>query len=108
MPQYYNLSKYSDAEGIISIYTVTDELMIGYFSLFIILVVGIFITYIRLKKNDDPVNAIVLGSFYSLMLSMAIYFANIFYSGISKPGLYIFVPAVILVMASTVKWYNNR
>lgn len=108
MPQYYNLSKYSNLDNLMGVYAITDELMVGFYSLFLILVLGIWITYMRIKQNDSPTNAVVIGSFYSLMLAIALYVSQIFYSGMAKPGLYLFIPAVILVGASIVKWYNKR
>jgi len=108
MPQYYNLSLYSDAPSIIAMFSVTDTLMKGMFSLFLILVLGIFITMVRLKKNDEPVNAIMIGSFYSMLLSIILYVANTYYTGINKPGLYVFIPAIVLIATTVIKYYNNR
>ena len=107
MPQYYNMSKYSEIDNIMGIYAVTDTLMLGFFSLFLVIVLGSFITFVRLKRGDSTINSIVLGSFYSLMLATVLYASNVYYSGINKPGLYIFVPALILVGSSIVKYYNK-
>ena len=108
MVEYWNLSLYSTTDNIMDVYAATDTVMLGYFSLFLILVMGTWITYMRLKKGDSPTNSIVLGSFYALLLAIVLYVSQVYYSGILKPGLYVFVPAVILVTTSVVKWYNNR
>jgi ribonuclease PH len=108
MPQYYNLSKYSESDNIMGIYSATDTLMQGYFSLFLILVLGVWITYIRIQKDDSTLNAIITGSFYSLMLAIVLYASNVYYSGITSPGLYIFVPTIILVGCAVVKFYNKQ
>ena len=108
MPQYYNLSKYSSNVDIMGVYATTDALMKGMFSLFFIVILGTWITFMRIKRNDEPTDAIILGSFYSLMAAIVLYIAGVYYSGITKMGLYIFVPSIILVTASAVKWYNNR
>jgi hypothetical protein len=107
MPQLYNLSLYEDATNIIDYFIVTDLLLKGYFSLFLVLVVGLFIILTRIKRNDDPVDAIFLGSFFSMMLAIMLYAANIYYIGINKPGLYIFIPAIIFISTAITKYYNK-
>ena len=78
------------------------------FSLFLIAVFGILIVSIRLRKNDTPVNAVMLGSFYSFLLAVVLYISSVFYSGLTKPGLYVFVPAIVLIVTLIVKWYDKR
>ena len=108
MPLYYNLSLYDSSTNIMQLYAVTDTLMKGVFSMFLVVVFGILITAIRLKQNEEPVNAIMLGSFFSFMLSMILYVSSVFYSGIQKPGLYIFVPAIVFIVTVIVKYYDKR
>lgn len=108
MPQYYNLTKYSEAENIIEMYVVTDILMKGMFSLFLVVVLGVWITYMRMNRGDNVENAIILGSFYSFLFSLILYISQVIYSGSLKIGLFIFVPAIILIITSVVKWYSNR
>ena len=108
MVQYYNLSLFSEGTGMFSIYSVMDTLLIGYFSLFLVIVIGMFVAGMRMKKGDNTLNALMLGSFWSMMMALVLYVGNVFYSGITKPGLYIFVPAIIFIVTIAVTWYNNR
>lgn len=108
MPDYYNLSLYSTTENIIEIYAVTDVLMKGMFSLFLVTVLFVFILSMRMRKDEEINNALIISSFYSLMLALVLYASNVYYSGIAKPGLYLYIPALIIVTSSAVKWYSNR
>ena len=110
MPNYYNLTKYADAENIIQVMATTDELMSGMFSLFIVIVVFTFIFIVRNKReNGENINnTLIFSSFISLMMATTLYAANIYYNNILYPGLYMYVPAIILVGCSVVKYYNNR
>jgi len=107
MPTYYNLTGYENASNIIVVYAVTDEIMKGAFSLFLVAVFGIWITYMRIQRNDNTIDAIIFSSFFSLMLAISLYISNIMYSGMTSPGLYVFVPAIILISCSIFKIYNK-
>jgi hypothetical protein len=107
MPQYYNLTGIQGTSNIIEMYTQTDIIMQGYFSLFFVVVVGVLITLVRLKKEDTLRNSLITGSFFSLMLSLVFLAANVVSTGVAKPGLYVFVPAVILVITASSKWLNR-
>jgi len=108
MPQYFNLSLYSSSENLMSMYTATDTLMKGFFSLFLVVVIFMFIFVFRNKKGDELQDCLIISSFWSLMVSMILYTSQVFYTGMNKPGLYLFLPAIILVISAAVKWYNNR
>jgi len=108
MPQYYNLTKYSDGENLMEIYSITDGLMTGGFSLFLVVVVFTFMMMFRQKRGDDLNDSLIYSSFFTLMLSMVLYASEVFYSGMQKPGLYLFLPAIVLVLSAAIKWYNNR
>ena len=108
MPVYYNLSSYSSTEGLMDLFSVTDLLMKGIFSLFLVSVLGIWIIYQRLERGDSTNDAIITGSFYSFLLALILYASSVYGVGLIRPGLYMYIPMVILVVASSVKWYNNR
>jgi len=108
MPQYYNTSLYSDSTNLLAIYAVTDQLMKGMFSLFLISVLTIFIIIVRLKKDDTPLDAIMLGSFYGMLFSIILYVSSSFYTGMAKPGLYVFIPTIIFIATTVIKFYNKK
>jgi len=108
MPTYYNLTGYENATHIIAVFATTDEIMKGYFSLFLVLVLGIWMTYMRIQRNDEAIDAIIFSSFFSLMLGVALYVGNVMYSGMTSPGLYVFVPTIILIGSSAIKIYNKN
>ena len=109
MPEYWNMSLYSDTVGFIDIITSTDTIMKGIFSLFLILVLGIWIVWVRKDKGDSTNDALLLGSFYSFMLALVLYMSSVFLSSnLVRPGLYLYIPMIIIVITSVIKWYNKR
>jgi len=108
MVQYYNISLYGDAENIMEIWAVTDTIMKGMFSLFMILVLGVWIVYMRQRKGDQIEDSLIFASFITFLFALTLYIGQVLYSGILKLGLYVFVPVIILIAMSIVKYYNKR
>jgi hypothetical protein len=104
----YNLSLYEGAHSLMDMYAVTDTLMSGMFSMFLVMVFGVFVFYMRSGRDPDILNSLLFASFFSLMLSITLYVSNTMYSGLTKGGLYLYIPALILVIVSAIKYFKNR
>jgi hypothetical protein len=107
MVEYYNMSGYSETTDLVGVLATTDTILSGYFSLFLIVMVGIIIAYIRLTRNDTPTNSVLIASFFSLLFSIFLYISEIM-ANTPKVGLKIFLPAIILVVTSIIKWYETK
>lgn len=105
---YFNLSQYDDDETLIDFWGTTDTLLNGFFSLFLVMIVIVIPILLMIKTGKEPIDAIHLGALYGLLFSIFMYISQAMTSTITKPGLYIFVPAVIYSISLAVKWYNKR
>jgi hypothetical protein len=106
MPQYYNLTWFSQTNDIIGIYSTTDILLKGFFSLFLIFILCTFITMVRMRRGDNFNNALMLGSFFSMLFAGILYISGVFSVTINY-GLYIFVPSIIFITTVIIKFYKQ-
>lgn len=102
MPQYYNLSKFSDADGLMGTFRVTSDLMSGWLGVGIETVVFIVAVMLLMKNGEDANRSIFLASFYTLIVGIIFYLTKIVTN-----SLCIWVPALIYVITLALRWYNK-
>lgn len=102
MVEYYNLTKYSEADGVIGFIKVTSELSnywFGYSLILILFLVIVITTYLKTREVNSAFN---IGSLFTGLLG--IYF---YVTGIVISSLVIYIPTLIFVITVINKYYTK-
>jgi len=105
--QYYNLSLYESGDNIIDFYIITDVLLKGFFSLFMVMAVGVISTIVLIKYDHEPLKAIHLGSLYSLLFGIILLIGGMVSDYSQYSGRYVFIPALVYSVTLALIWFKK-
>ena len=102
MVTYYNLTKFSEAEGLMGTFRVINDLMSGIFGFTIQFVIFVVAVMIYTRTGEDVNRSIHLASSYTLIIGILFYIAQI-----NTNSLGVWIPALIYVVTLGIRWYNR-
>jgi hypothetical protein len=101
MPTYYNLTKFADNEGFMSVFSTVSSLTNNLFGVFLQFCIFIVPLMVYLQKGEHPNDAIHLSSLYCLIAGIIFYISQI-----NTSSLAIWIPSVLFVTTLAIRWYN--
>ena len=103
MVTYYNFTQYQNNDGIIGFMRSTSILMNYYFGLFLVVLVFLIPMITMLRRGDNPTSAINVSSLYATLMAIFLFLAQVVVDGIL-----ILIPALVFIVTTVVKWYQNE
>ena len=103
MPQYYNMTMFSNNDGFISFIRTLSEASNYWFGLMMYALIFLIPLIVMIRRNEEPNTSFMVSSLFALVAGAVFYMA-----GIVPNGLVFYIPMLILVTTVAIRVYNSN